>query len=84
MHFSSLKNIQLSPTVGLNSLVIQKQSRGERIFNLSVGEPMLPTPPAIIAAAETAMREMIDTIVEESKPIDDAVSFAIEKINQTF
>ena len=36
------------------------------------------------AAAETAMREMIDTVVEGSKPIDDAVSFAIEKINQTF
>lgn len=48
-------NIPPSATVVLNSLVQEKRARGERVHNLTVGEPVLPTPDVVRQAAVDAM-----------------------------
>ena len=45
-----------SPTVAMNALALQKKAQGERVFNLSAGEPMIAPHPAIVQAAEAALR----------------------------
>lgn len=57
MEFSHLMQIKPSATVAINSLALKKQAAGERVYNLSAGEPMMPTPTVIIAAAIQAMHE---------------------------
>lgn len=48
--------ISVSPTLAINSLVQKKLTAGEKIYNLSIGEPMINTDVAVIAAAEQAMK----------------------------
>ncbi len=48
--------IPSSPTLAINALALQKKAKGERVFNLSAGEPMVVPHPAIVAAAEAALR----------------------------
>jgi aspartate/methionine/tyrosine aminotransferase len=48
--------ILASPTVAINSLVQKKKAAGERIYNLSIGEPMIPTHTSVVMAAENALR----------------------------
>lgn len=55
MRFSARLNIPPSATVAINSLAQKKMSSGERVHNLSVGEPIIPTPSVIIDAATAAM-----------------------------
>lgn len=40
----------------MNALALQKKAQGERVFNLSAGEPMLTPHPKIVEAAEAALR----------------------------
>lgn len=46
-----------SATVAINSLALQKKQAGERVYNLSAGEPMIDTAENIKQAAINAIRE---------------------------
>lgn len=46
-----------SASVMMNTLALEKKSRGERVYNLAAGEPMVDTHPLVIEAAERAMKE---------------------------
>ena len=56
MHFSARTHISPSLTVAVNSLALEKRAAGERVYNLSAGEPMLDTPAIIGDAAYQAIR----------------------------
>lgn len=45
-----------SPTLAINALALQKKARGERVFNLSAGEPMIAPHSAIVEATEASLR----------------------------
>src|SRR3989441_9034711 len=78
---SRVKAIQPSPTVRLGTVTKELQAKGERIENLSIGEPDLPTPAHIVEAAKRALddvpmtkyvsslglRELREAIAEKSK-----------------
>lgn len=51
------KRVQVSPseTVTINSLAMKKKQAGEKVFNLSAGEPLMPTPQVILDAAQCAL-----------------------------
>lgn len=55
MLFSPFTNIEPSATVAINSRAQQKQAAGQRVYNLSAGEPILPPHPTIIEGATTAI-----------------------------
>ena len=57
MNFSPVIDIEPSATIAMNSLALEKRARGERVFNLAAGEPMVDTDAAVVAAAEQAMRD---------------------------
>ncbi len=57
MRFSLLSNIPASSTVRMNSLALAKKAAGERVYNLSAGEPMVPAHPLILEAAKRALDE---------------------------
>lgn len=57
MNFSCLVNIPPSATVAINSLALEKKAKGERVYNLSAGEPVLPPNHAIVDAAKKAIDE---------------------------
>ncbi len=50
-------NVTESATVAINSRALEKRARGERVYNLSAGEPALPPHRAIVAAAKKALDE---------------------------
>lgn len=50
-------NIEPSATVAINSLALQKKQAGERVYNLSVGEPMIDTPELIKMSAIKSIQE---------------------------
>lgn len=43
--------------MAINSLVLKKKAAGERVYNLSLGEPVMPPAGLVIEAALKAMRE---------------------------
>lgn len=47
--------ISASPTLAMNALALQKKAQGERVFNLSAGEPMVMPHAKIVEAAEAAL-----------------------------
>lgn len=47
--------IESSATVTINSLALEKKKKGERVFNLSAGEPMIDTPEIIKQAGINAI-----------------------------
>ena len=49
--------IAASETVKINSLALERIRRGDKIFNLSVGEPVLPLPIVIKKSITAAMKE---------------------------
>ncbi len=52
-----IKNkLKPSATVTINSLAMKKKAAGERIYNLSAGEPILPPHELVVAAASEAMK----------------------------
>ena len=57
MNFSERLNIPPSATLEINALALAKKKAGERVFNLSAGEPMVDTPQVVIDAAVKAMQE---------------------------
>lgn len=57
MNFSRLVDVPPSATVAMNSLALEKKARGERVYNLSAGEPVLSPHPAIMGAAKRAIDE---------------------------
>src|SRR2546428_2563144 len=58
---SRVKAIQPSPTVRLGTLARELQAKGERVENLSIGEPDFPTPAHIIEAAKRALDDVLMT-----------------------
>lgn len=57
MKFFTHLKITPSATVAINSLALQKKLAGERVYNLSAGEPMIDTPEIIKQAAFKAIEE---------------------------
>jgi aspartate aminotransferase len=57
MEIKPVVTIEPSATVAVNSLAIKKKKAGERVYNLSAGEPMIDTDPAVVDAAKAAMQE---------------------------
>lgn len=55
MKFSTKSQIQESATVTINSIAQQKKLAGERIFNLSAGEPMMNTAQYLEKAVQDAI-----------------------------
>src|SRR5256712_10596307 len=78
---SRVKAIQPSPTVRLGTVTKELQAKGERVENLSIGEPDFPTPAHIVEAAKRALddvpmtkyvsslglRELREAIAEKSR-----------------
>lgn len=52
-----LSKIKTSATAAIHDLAEQKKRAGERVYNLSVGEPILPSPPFLAEAAAAAVKE---------------------------
>ena len=57
MKFSSYMKVAPSASVMMNSLALEKKSKGQRVYNLAAGEPMVDTHPLVIEAAQKAMRD---------------------------
>jgi aspartate aminotransferase len=57
MKFEPAIPIIPSATVSIHSLALKKRAAGERIYNLSAGEPVLPPSRILIDAADQAMGE---------------------------
>jgi len=55
---SRVKAIQPSPTVRLGTVTKELQAKGERVENLSIGEPDFPTPAHIVEAAKRALDDV--------------------------
>ncbi len=56
MKFSTFSNIEESATLLMNGLAMKKKREGHKVYNLSVGEPLVDTDVAIIDAAIDAMK----------------------------
>lgn len=56
MQLSSFLQLEPSATVQMNTLAFEKKRQGIRVYNLGIGEPMVPTHPAIVAAAIEALQ----------------------------
>jgi aspartate/methionine/tyrosine aminotransferase len=52
----SLKDLEGSPSLEVVNLVLQKQSRGEKVISLAIGEPAYDTPKEIIDIAYEGMK----------------------------
>ena len=57
MDLRSHLQLEQSATVAINTLAMEKKKKGERIYNLSAGEPMIDTPDIVIEAVMKAMRD---------------------------
>ncbi len=57
MQFSPFTKIEPSATLVINNRALEKKAAGERVYNLSAGEPMLSTNQAILGAAKQAMED---------------------------
>lgn len=57
MNFTTTLPLTPSATVSMNSKALEKKSRGERVYNLSAGEPILPAHPLIVRAGSAAIKE---------------------------
>lgn len=57
MKIAPSTHIQPSATVHMNSLALEKKRAGQRVYNLSAGEPMVETAKIVIEAAYRAMKE---------------------------
>ncbi len=53
--FSDRTTIPPSQTLTINALALEKRAKGDRIYNLSAGEPMIDTFPIIVEAAKQAL-----------------------------
>lgn len=56
MFAARLQRIQSSPSMAAKAAVDRLRAEGRRIVDFTLGEPDLPTPPAIVEAAAAAMR----------------------------
>lgn len=72
-----------SATVAMNSLAQQKIAAGIRVFNLSAGEPKLPTHPLVMAAAVQAM-EQNKTFYPPVSGVPELKHAATQWLNQTY
>ena len=57
MNFNTHLQLEPSATVAINTLAMEKKMRGELIYNLSAGEPMVHTADIVIDAAIQAMKD---------------------------
>ncbi len=55
MIFKSHLSLESSATLAINTLALTKKARGERVYNLSAGEPALAPHPAIVASVNEAL-----------------------------
>ena len=75
--------IEFSTTVAMNSAALEKRARGERIFNLSAGEPILPPHPLVVKAAVAALKQG-KTLYPPVAGIMELRRAAAEWINSTY
>ncbi len=54
---SKILTISASETVAINSAASERRSAGEKIYNLSAGEPMIPAPKVAVEALINSLRE---------------------------
>src|SRR2546425_12940271 len=81
---SRVKGIQPSPTVRLGTLTKELQAKGERVENLSIGEPDFPTPAHIVEAAKRALDDVPMTKYVSSmglRDLRDAIAVKSRKEN---
>lgn len=57
MEFSPLVNVAPSASVAMNTLALEKKAKGQRVYNLAAGEPMVDTDIRVIDAAKHAMEK---------------------------
>lgn len=76
-------NLEQSATVTINSLALQKRAKGERVYNLSAGEPMVQTPDPVIQAAYQAMQAG-KTHYAPVPGIPELRAVACQWLNQTY
>ncbi len=74
--------IEPSATMMINGLAIQKRQAGERVYNLSAGEPMIDTPEIIKQAAIKALSEN-QTHYPPAAGINELRQEASQWVNQT-
>lgn len=83
MKFSPFMSVPPSATMRMNTLAQEKRARGERVFNLSAGEPMLPTPEPVAAAARQAIAEH-KTLYPPAAGIPELRQAASDWMNRAF
>ncbi len=83
MHFNPLSLVEPSATLAMNALAQAKKSKGERVYNLSAGEPMLAPHPAVIEAATKAM-ESGKTLYPPVAGLMELRKLASEWLNSTY
>ncbi len=57
MKFSPYMKVAPSASVLMNTLALEKKSKGHRVYNLAAGEPMVDTHTLVLEAAQKAMRD---------------------------
>ncbi|MEK7623471.1 MAG: aminotransferase class I/II-fold pyridoxal phosphate-dependent enzyme [Patescibacteria group bacterium] len=55
--FETDLQLESSATMVMNNMAMEKKAHGERVYNLSAGEPILPAHPAIAKAAREAIEQ---------------------------
>lgn len=83
MIFSEKIKINPSATLAINALVQQKKMKGEKVFNLSVGEPMINTDPVIIKAANESLARG-ETHYPPVQGLKKLLALSTDWINESF
>lgn len=72
-----------SSIVNINALVLEKKAAGERVYNASIGEPVLPPHPIIVAAATEALAAG-KTLYAPAAGIPELRAAASDWLNRTY
>lgn len=83
MNFSERIKINPSATMAINALVQQKRLKGQKVYNLSIGEPMIDTDPVIIESAYEAMKKG-ETHYPPVQGLNKLLSLASEWMNERY
>jgi len=81
--FSSKVHIPPSATVTINSIATQKKKAGERVYNLSAGEPIMNTAQYLKETVDWAM-ESGQTLYPPVAGIDELRAKAVEWMNKNY
>ncbi len=83
MIFSSKSQIPPSATVTINSIAQQKKKAGERVFNLSAGEPIMNTAQYLKEAVDSAM-DQGQTLYPPVAGVEELRASAAEWMNKNY